>query len=120
MRWDYLLLLGALALAGCRGPSAATGAASKTAPIPEDKKPALIVNPATGIHGRIIRVNPSTRYVIIRYPFGNIPAVDRKFNVYRNGLKVAEIKINDFRRDTNIVADIVVGECQVGDEVRED
>ena len=120
MRWDFLVLLAALALTGCRGPSAGKGTDPNLAPIPEDKKSPLIVNPASSIHGRIIRVNPSTRYVIIRYPFGNIPAVDRKFNVYRNGLKVAEIKINDFRRDTNIVADIVVGECQVGDEVRED
>ena len=108
MRWDCLALLGALALAGCAGTP------------PPVKTPPLIVIPATGTNGRIVRVNPSTRYVIVSYSFGNVPAVDRRLNVYRNGLKVAEIKINELRWDTNIVADIVVGECQVGDDVRED
>jgi hypothetical protein len=88
--------------------------------ISRNKTPPLIVNPVTGTNGRIVRVNLSTRYVIVSYSFGNVPAANRRLNVYRHGLKVAEIKINDFRRDTNTVADIVAGECQVGDEVRED
>jgi len=110
MKWVWLATLAALVLTGChsRNPKSTASTASP-----------LIVNPATGIHGHIVRVNSSTRYVIVQYPFGSVPAVDRRLNVYRNGLKVAEIKINDFRRDTNIVADIVAGECQVGDEVRE-
>ena len=108
MRWDCLALLGALALAGCAG----------TPPLTQT--PSLIVTPVTGTNGRIVRVNPGTRYVIVSYSFGNVPAADRRLNVYRNGLKVAEIKTNNFRRDTNTVADIVAGECQVGDEVRED
>ncbi len=120
MRWDCFALLGTLALAGCGGHRFGPDAVPKPAPIPKDNKPPLIVTPVTGTNGRIVRVNPSTRYVIVSYSFGNVPAVDRRLNVYRNGLKVAEIKINDFRRDTNTVADIVAGECQVGDEVRED
>ena len=105
----YLALFGALTLAGCAGK-----------PPPPLKGPPLIVSPTTVANGRIIRVNPGTRYVIVSYSFGNVPSVDRRLNVYRNGLKVAEIKTNDIRRDTNVVADIVAGECQVGDEVRGD
>ena len=116
MRFVCLGLLHVLLLAGCAG----RGAGTPTKPTQTEKQPPLIVNPATGVHGRILRVNPATRYVIVSYPFGNVPPADRRLNVYRGGLKVAEIKINELRWDTNIVADIVVGECQVGDDVRED
>lgn len=44
----------------------------------------------------------------------------KRLNVYRNGLKVGELKVTGPQRDNNTVADIVAGECQVGDEVRED
>ncbi|MEY2408395.1 MAG: hypothetical protein QOF48_1065 [Verrucomicrobiota bacterium] len=108
MKRVCLALLSIVVLTGC----------ARTHPRP--KPPTLIVNPATSTAGRIVRVNPATRYVIVSYAFGNVPAADRRLNVYRQGLKVAEIKINEFRRDTNIVADIVAGECQVGDEVRSD
>jgi len=116
MRFVCLGLLHVLLLAGCAG----RGSRAHTNPTSTEKQPPLIVNPATGVHGKIVRVNPATRYVIVSYPFGNVPPAERRLNVYRGGLKVAEIKINEFRRDTNIVADIVAGECQVGDEVRED
>ena len=112
MRWNCLLLLGtlALALAGCRGTPRATQVGN----------PVLIVTPAKGTNGRIVRVNNGARFVVISYSFGDIPEVDRRLHVYRAGLKVAEIKITGPRRDTNTIADIVAGECQPGDEVRED
>jgi hypothetical protein len=108
MRWFCLVCLGVLALAGCRGSGAHNGT------------PPLIVTPALGLKGKITLVNVRSQFVVVSYPLGGVPAAERRLNVYRNGLKVAEIKINEFRRDINIVADIVTGECQVGDEVRED
>ena len=120
MRLDCLVLLGGLLLAGCAGHRPGPGTVPKPTPVTSDKRPPLIVNPTAAVHGKIVLLNPGTRYVIVSYPFGNIPAADRRLNVYRGGLKVAEIKMNNFRLDTNIVADIVAGECQVGDEVRED
>ena len=122
MRWDCFALLGALALTGCRGNHAGTKDpfAPVARPAVTNKPPSVIVMPATGVNGRIALVNVGSHFVVVNYSFGNVPAADRRLNVYRNGLKVAEVKVNDVRRDTNIVADIVAGECQVGDEVRED
>ena len=119
MRRDCLALWCVLVLAGCGGNRA--GNSHRSAPISlTNKPPVLIVTPATGTTGRVALVNVRSHFVVVSYSFGNVPAADRRLNVYRQGLKVAEIKINDVRRDTNIVADIVAGECQVGDEVREE
>lgn len=65
-------------------------------------------------------VNPTARFVVMTFPFGGVPAVERRLNVYRNGLKVAEVKVTGPHRDNNTVADIVAGEVQVNDQVRED
>jgi len=85
-----------------------------------DKPNALIVEPAPSSRGKIILVNTSARYVVLSCPFGYIPALDRRLTVYRGNLKVAEIKITGPQRDTNTVGDIIAGECQVGDETREE
>jgi hypothetical protein len=39
--------------------------------------------------------------------------------LYRGGLKVGEVKITGPQRDNNIVADLVTGDAQAGDEVRD-
>src|SRR5262245_56388618 len=103
MRWDCALLLGVLACSasGCAGvpttshePFAPVSSGSppptKAAP---PKPPALIVTPASEHRCKIILVNSGARYVVLTCPFGYIPALDRTLNVYRGGLKVAEIKI---------------------------
>jgi hypothetical protein len=130
MRLDSVVLLGALACfaSGCAGGHATatdsfapvtSGTPSPTKVGPAKPAP-LIVTPAPANRGRIILVNTSGRYVVLSCPFGYIPALDRRLNVYRGGLKVAEIKITGPQRDTNTVADILTGDCQVGDETRED
>ncbi|HEU0009233.1 MAG TPA: hypothetical protein VFT34_05385 [Verrucomicrobiae bacterium] len=92
-----------------------------TSRVPQPARPpGLIVTPAPANRGRIILVNTSGRYVVLSCPFGYIPAIDRRLNVYRGGLKVAEIKITGPQRDTSTVGDIIAGECQVGDETREE
>jgi hypothetical protein len=77
-----------------------------------------IVTPATPKAGRISLVNGSARYVIVTFSVGQVPVRESRLHVYRDGLKVAELKVTDFVRDINAAADIVAGECQVGDEVR--
>jgi len=47
-----------------------------------------------------------------------MPATNQKLYLYREGLKVGEVKITGPQADDNVVADIVTGEAQVGDEVR--
>ena len=57
---------------------------------------------------------------MLTFPLGTMPPPEKRLNVYRGGLKVAEVKVSGAPLDINVVADIVAGECQVGDEVRED
>jgi hypothetical protein len=77
------------------------------------------VTPAAQVQGRVASVNPKARYVVLSFPIGALPALEQRMQVYRSGLKVGEIKITGPHRDFNIAADILTGECQVGDEVRE-
>lgn len=124
MRWAGLFWLAALAtsmawaLNGCASrkgrtdtawPQEGAGTGSKSA----------IVTPATGSIGRVTAVNASARFVVISYPIGVLPALEQHLSAYRNGLKVAELKVSGPARDTHTVADILAGVCQVGDEVRE-
>jgi hypothetical protein len=66
-----------------------------------------------------VRVNPQARFVVINFPLGMMPAVDYRLNVYRQGVKVGETKITGPQLEDNIVADLVIGEANVGDEVRD-
>jgi hypothetical protein len=122
MRWDFSWVVGVLVLAGCAQPRHVfpdeSGAVPTVAPA---GPPAVIVTPGTTKVGRIVSVNPASRFVVITYPLGvALPAIERKLEVYRTGLKVAEVRITGPSRDLNTVADIVAGECQPGDEVRGD
>lgn len=121
MRWDGLLVLALAGLLGCARHQAANGSPSAAAHTgPAAKHSAVIVTPAAASSGRITSVNPTARFVVITYPVGvALPAVDRQLSVYRGGLKVAEIKITGPSRDLNTVADITSGECQPGDEIRD-
>jgi len=121
MRWDFYLCIAAVGVAGCARRQSEPWA--HTAPAgPAPKASAVIVTPTEARSGRIRSVNSTARYVVITYPVGvPLPAPERSLNVYRAGLKVAEVKAGGDREriDVNVVADIVAGECQVGDEVRE-
>jgi hypothetical protein len=99
-------------------PAVAPSAHAEPQPAPVPDKAPLIITPDTQTHGKVAFLNPDKRYVIVSFPIGALPPVDHPMNVYRNGLKVGEIKITGPKRDFNIVADIVAGECQIGDEVR--
>ena len=117
----FALLLGS----GCA--SQQRGRASQSFPVtgrPDSRtgpKPGpIIVTPAGSDSGRITSVNASARFVVITYPVGTLPGPERRLNVYRSGLKVAELKVTGPSQDINTVADILAGECEAGDEVRED
>jgi hypothetical protein len=85
------------------------------------KSSSVIVTPAQPNRGRILTVNSTAKHVVVTYPIGvPLPLVEQRLNVYRAGLKVAEIRVSKERMDVNVVADIASGECKPGDEVRED
>jgi hypothetical protein len=85
-----------------------------------EKKPddQAIVTPATVLKGRVVRVNNEGRFAVLSFPVGSLPATNVRLNIYREGLKVGEMKVTGPEQDDNTVADIVVGEARVGDEVR--
>jgi hypothetical protein len=121
MRWNLIWMAVTLAFAGCaRHQQPVFPGESGSSPTGKTAKSGtVIVTPAPGSAGRITSVNPAARFVVITYPIGvPLPSLEQKLDVYRAGLKVAEIKITGPARDLNTVADITAGECQPGDEVR--
>jgi hypothetical protein len=96
-----------LTVAGCRGPRATAPAAAPAS-----------AKPVRTLVGRIASVNPKLRYVVIS--FQSVPALDTRLNVYRANLKVAEVSITRPQQNNLTAADIITGECQIGDEVRPD
>ena len=79
----------------------------------------FVVTPQEGLTGTVAKVNPDLRFVVLSFPVGRMPAMDQQLSVYRNGVKVGEVKVTGPQQDENIVADIISGESQNGDEVRE-
>jgi hypothetical protein len=80
--------------------------------------PQPIVTPSASPSGGVVSYNAVGRFVVLNFPVGHVPAVGQGLFLYRNGLKTAEIKVTGPQRDENIVADIVSGDAQVGDEAR--
>lgn len=78
----------------------------------------FLVTPDETITGRVVRVNDELRFVVLRFPLGQVPAPGSRMNIFRNGAIVGEIKVTGPQRDENSVADIVFGDAQKGDEVR--
>jgi hypothetical protein len=85
-----------------------------TEPSPGD--PIITIGGPARAH--VATVNQGGRFVVLRFPIGAMPAVDRRFGVYREGMKVGELRVSGPQYDNNTVADIVAGECRVGDEAR--
>ena len=73
-----------------------------------------------GVLGMVVSVNPALRFLVMDFPVRKLPVLEQRLNVYRNGQKVGEVKVTGPGRDTTIAGDIMLGEAQVGDEVRED
>jgi len=78
-----------------------------------------IVTPAQGLTGKVASVNAAGKFVVLSFPIGQMPAFDQALNLYRKGVKVAEVKVTGPKLDENIVADLAQGSAEVGDDVRE-
>jgi hypothetical protein len=115
MRRLVCWLAGGLILAGC-----ASDKDAGTKPTTKKRPNKVIVTPDNTLIGKVVRVNNNVRIAVLNFPIGKLPPVGSRFNVYRQGLKVGEIKVSGPQQDENIVADIATGEVQVGDELRAD
>src|SRR6266404_1422830 len=89
--------------APARAPVAAT-----PAPItPAYSNHNVILTPENALVGKVASVNPGGRFVVLNFPVGHLPQNDQSLQLYRQGAKVAEVKITGPQQDDNIVADIV-------------
>jgi hypothetical protein len=123
-------MIAALVLAACSTKQPEPGFTVKAAPTPTNPRfapapmvtnsVAPIVTPGGAMQGQVASVNANGRFVVLSYPIGGLPSLEKRLNVYHNGLKVAELKVTGPQRDNNIVADIVAGQCAPGDQTRED
>ena len=121
-----VLLLCALALCGCagrKGPAAQAGASPRAGSGPTwapltSTNAVLTARPNLALAGRVILVDPAIRCVVLNFPLGRMAVVEQHLGVYRQGQKVGEVKVTGPQREDNIVADLVAGEAQVGDETR--
>ena len=117
--------------APAKHPKATPAEEPKPAPV-EKQKPAPkpkrkpVTTPASdlvtadvSLTARVSRYNEAGRFVVLEFPIAHLPNVGQKLFVYRNGLKVGEVKVTGPQRDDHTVADLTAGEAQVGDEVRE-
>ena len=111
MRTSLLVTLCGVLLAtmGCTG----------TKTVDDNGKPAVIVTPDSTLIGKVVFVNPAARYVVLGFPTGRMPAAGQSLHVFRDGMKVGEVKVAPLKRDENVVADITAGEAQLGDQVKD-
>lgn len=89
----------------------------KPKPAPEKSRP--VITPDESAFGKVLHVNRVGRFVVVNFPAGTLPQTGQRLYIYRDDLKVAEIRITGPQQDTSIVADVLNGEVRVNDEVRE-
>ena len=80
----------------------------------------VIVTPDDSLTARVLSVNQVGRFVVLTFPDGRLPKLEQHLFLYRNGLRTAEVKITGPQEDVNVVADLVLGEAQAGDIVRDE
>jgi zona occludens toxin (predicted ATPase) len=97
-------------------PATAPVSAPVTTPTPA---PAPIVTPDYSLAAKVVSVNTIGRFVVLSFPASQMPKMDQTLFIYRDGLKVAEVRVTGPQQDNNTVADITSGEAQVGDTVRD-
>jgi hypothetical protein len=78
-----------------------------------------IVTPDNSLTAKVATYNAAGRFVVLSFPVGQMPNMDQTLFLYRDGLKVGEVKVTGPQRDNDVVADLVTGTAQAGDEVRE-
>ena len=107
----FLLMAGIL-VSGC-------ASHKQKPPAPAPKASTTIITPDASLAGKVVSYNSTGRFVVLSFPIGRVPAMGQSLFLYRGGLKTGEVKITGPQRDSNIVADLVTGDAQAGDEVRD-
>lgn len=116
---QLLLLAFMVAFSGCAHKKSSD---SGNVPPPSKKgattgKP--IVKPSDLLTGKVVSFNTDLRFAVLNFSVARMPAINQTLFLYRDGLKVGEVRITGPQKDDNIVADLVAGEARAGDEVRD-
>ena len=122
-----LTLTGILLAAGCshqRDGFSTQGFTQLSAPVgprPElpTTAPNVVLSTDASLSGKVVKVNTGGRFVVLNFPIGHLPMLDQQMSVYRSGLKVGEVRVSGPQLEDNIVGDLMKGNAQVGDEVKE-
>lgn len=120
MRIWILILSSSLLCCGCAKMKSWIPHFPKREKSAAERPPKPVATPVISDPGKIARVDANARYVVLTFPLGGVPPLEQRLNVYRNGLKVGEVRVTGPQRDNNTVADIILGQPQVNDEVRQD
>ena len=96
-----------------------TGSGCKSKPHPAAAGPVSIVTPNYSLAAKVVSVNTVGRFVVLNFPLSQMPKMDQTLFLYRAGLKVGQVRITGPQQNSNIVADLVSGEAQAGDNVRD-
>ena len=110
----FFILIAAVALTGCASKQHKSAAAK-----PARTASGTIVTPDDSLAAKVIKVNTVGRFVVLNFPEGQMPKLEQHLFLYRGGLKAAEVKTVGPQQETSIVADLVAGDAQVGDTVRD-
>jgi hypothetical protein len=112
---QFLLVALVMALSGC-----ASNKEPKYADVPDLPSPENpVVKPAEVLTGKVVSYNSVGGFTVLNFPVTKMPVPGQKLALYRDGLKVGEVKITGPQKDDNIVADLTKGAAKIGDEVRE-
>lgn len=112
---QLLLLSLALIVSGCASNKEPKYADLPGVPTPDQP----VVKSANAIAGKVASYNSIGRFAVLNFPVTQMPSVGRTMFLFRDGLKVGEVKITGPQKDDNIVADLTKGEARIGDEVRD-
>jgi len=113
MRPVFGLILGMAAVAGCQN-----------LPPPEliqpkpPVQPVRLNQPLDAWVGHVISVHSRLRFAVLDYSLSGRPQVGDRLEVWRADGVVGELKITGPFRNTTVVADVVSGEPQPGDQTR--
>ncbi len=76
------------------------------------------MTPDASPNGNVARVNTAGRFAVLNFPLGNMPLMGQRLFIYRQGLRVGEVRVTGPSSDDDTVADIINGEAEKGDEIR--
>lgn len=88
------------------------------APPQPGSRPLRLHEPLDGAVGRVISVNARLRFVVLDYSLNVLPPIGNRLELWREDERVGELKVTGPVRNTTVVADVVSGEPQVGDQTR--